>query len=311
MRNPDRVSSAVGKGHWLGVFVMMATLGGAAAWSASVPIASAIVASGEIVVSDQRKIVQSSEDGIVAEIHVRDGAHVKAGAPLVDLQQTDVEIERQRLESAIRALDRRLKLLREEYADVASLYERGYAAKPRYMTLKRQVVELEGERAEQTLRLAGLSERAARHVVRAPVAGVVIGLKTHTVGGVVKPGETLLELVPADARMMVEARIGPAERESVQPGQAVEVRLTSIDRKSTPTIAGAIAHVSADALRDERTGTSYFIARTALDARSLAAANVERLQPGMPVDMMINTGTQTPIGYLMKPLRDGLARTMR
>ncbi|MFN3869534.1 MAG: HlyD family efflux transporter periplasmic adaptor subunit, partial [Hyphomicrobiaceae bacterium] len=222
-----------------------------------------------------------------------------------------VEIERQRIETAIRALDRRLKLLREEYADVASLFERGFAAKPRYMTLKRQVVELEGEHAEQTLRLAGLAERAARHVVRAPVSGVVIGLKLHTVGGVVKPGDTLLEIVPADAPMIVEARIKPAERDSVRLGQTVEVRLTSLNRKSTPTITGEVAHLSADALRDDKTGTSYFIARTVLDARSLAAAGVGALQPGMPVDIMINTGTQTPLGYLVKPLQDGLARTMR
>ncbi len=155
----------------------------------------------------------------------------------------------------------------------------------------------------------GAAERRKRVAVTAPVSGRVVGLTVFTSGGVVRPGEPILDIVPADQPLIVEARVNTADIEKLFVGQSTRVRLSAFDQGEVPEATGRITDISADSLEDDRTGQPYYLAQIKLDeAQSEQVASLE-LVPGMPADLFVNTGERTALSYLAQPLRDRLART--
>ena len=170
---------------------------------------------------------------------------------------------------------------------------------------------------EVEVRLSDLREgmASARHVlsrtrVLAPVSGTVVNLRVFTRGGVVGPGEALMEIVPAGDRLVVEARVEPMDIDSVYRGLPAQVRLTAFSQITTPALSGEVARVSADRLVDERTGAPYYEARIALDAGQPGLADL-KLQPGMPAEVMIVTGERTALEYLLEPIVASFGRALR
>jgi HlyD family type I secretion membrane fusion protein len=158
--------------------------------------------------------------------------------------------------------------------------------------------------------------RAAADVLRrtdvvAPQAGKVVNLRYYTPGGVVKPGDAILDIVPQNDNPIVEAHVRPLDIEHVHPGLAAQVRLVAYNLRTTPTITGTVDYVSADTLTNEHTDQSYYVANVVLNAHDLARLDRVRLYPGMPVEVMIITGERTMLQYLLDPLRDSLARAFR
>lgn len=179
---------------------------------------------------------------------------------------------------------------------------------------RREAVE---ELREVETQLSALRERlsAARDVdartqVRAPVSGTVVGLRVFTRGGVVGPGEALMDIVPAEAGLVIAARVDPLDIDSVSPGLTAEIRLVAFSRLTMAPLAGEVMGVSADRLVEPRTGASYYEARVRLDPTSGVVAPGE-LHPGMPVEVMIVTGTRTPLSYLVRPLAATFRRALR
>ncbi len=150
------------------------------------------------------------------------------------------------------------------------------------------------------------NDRVRRTVVTAPVAGTVNKLLANTVGGVVRPGETLLELTPSDTALAVETRASPAERGALQVGQAAKVRVAAYDYTQFGTLAARVTEISADSLADER-GERYFRVALVVDAAS-ARRFGQSLSPGMTVTADAITGQRTILQYLLTPIR-GLAAT--
>ena len=179
---------------------------------------------------------------------------------------------------------------------------------------QREVVEalreVETRLAELRERLSAARDVDARTQLRAPVSGTVVGLRVFTRGGVVGPGEALMDIVPAEAGLVVAARVDPLDIDAVTPGLPAEVRLVAFSRLTTAPLAGEVVGVSADRLVEPRTGASYYEARVALDAESGVVAPGE-LHPGMPVEVLIVTGTRTPLSYLVGPITARLRRALR
>jgi len=150
------------------------------------------------------------------------------------------------------------------------------------------------------------SDRVQRTDIVAPVAGVVNKLLFNTVGGVVKPGDTLLELTPNDAALVVETRVSPAERGALQTGQAAIVKVAAYDYTAFGTLAGRVSEISADSLADER-GERHFRVAIAVDPDSLRAFG-QPVTPGMTITADAVTGQRTVLQYLLSPIR-GLAAT--
>ncbi|NDP60443.1 MAG: HlyD family type I secretion periplasmic adaptor subunit, partial [Oxalobacteraceae bacterium] len=164
--------------------------------------------------------------------------------------------------------------------------------------------KVELQRLEQDMKAE--DDRVNRTVVTAPVAGTVNKLLANTVGGVIRPGETLLELTPADGAVVIEARATPAERGPLQVGQRAVVRVAAFDYTVFGTLPARVTEISADSLTDER-GERYFRIGLLVDAAS--QRHFDRpLTPGSAVTADLVTGQRTVAQYLLSPLR-GLAST--
>lgn len=165
---------------------------------------------------------------------------------------------------------------------------------------------------EQTEERIAAIDKLTRTDIRAPVSGRVNGLAFHTIGGVIKPGDVVMEIVPDNESLIVEARADPASVDRIHAGQPARIRLAAFDQHSTPELSGTLLVVSPDRLVDPQTGAPYYALKVGIDANELARLRPEQtLVPGMPADLFVVTGARTPLSYLTKPLTDQMARAFR
>ncbi|SCW45649.1 HlyD family type I secretion periplasmic adaptor subunit [Ancylobacter rudongensis] len=165
---------------------------------------------------------------------------------------------------------------------------------------------------EQTEERIAAIDKLTRTDIRAPVSGRVNGLAFHTIGGVIKPGDVVMEIVPDNESLIVEARADPASVDRIHAGQPARIRLAAFDQHSTPELSGTLLVVSPDRLVDPQTGAPYYALKVGIDANELARLRPEQtLVPGMPADVFVVTGARTPLSYLTKPLTDQMARAFR
>ena len=155
-----------------------------------------------------------------------------------------------------------------------------------------------------------LSDKLRRVELRAPVSGTVNNLSAHTVGGVVRAAEPVLEIVPSGQLLAVEALVRPAEIDRLYRGQHATVRFSAFDAGTTPVLEGAVVHVSADLIEDRENRTSGYLVRVSIAESELARLQEKQLIPGMPVELFLKTGDRSPISYLLKPLTDQFARSL-
>ena len=182
--------------------------------------------------------------------------------------------------------------------------------------LQREVIkelgELQSEMFELREKIHAIEQKLARSEIRAPESGKVIKLAVHTLGGVVPPGSPILEIVPQNEKLLIEARVSPIDIDRVKVGQAAEVRLSVFKSKGLPRIGGKLVALSADALVDDTPNHNpYYLARVEVNEDSLKTLdnlNLELL-PGMPAEALINTGRRTFLQYLSDPIRDSFSRS--
>lgn len=401
-------------------------------WATTVPLRSAVVASGFIKVHSKRKAVQHLEGGIVKSILVRENDHVKAGQVIARLDTTQIEatlgsletklyadlamearlaaeqasaqsivfpdelqrnatrapariamqtqegefaarlaaidgerkqIDQQMLqsedtirgvESNTKGLEEQLALLREEIEDTSSLLAKGLARKPRVLALKRAAAEAEGQIARNAAsmsearakiaeledrrrqlgfnqnqdiakqlhatseeigdlrhRIAALRDQLVRSELRAPESGRIVGLNSRDLNAVLAPRETLLEIVPMEDRLVIEATLKPTDREEVYTGQAARVRVLALNIRRIPMLDGKVVAVAADALTDPKTGVASYMAEVELDPNAQTASYLSSLLPGMPVEIFVETGERTFAEYLLQPMALRIHRAFR
>ena len=157
-------------------------------------------------------------------------------------------------------------------------------------------------------RLIPAQDAIERLTVRAPVAGQVMGLRVHTVGGVVAPREPLLEIVPTERRLIVEARVLPMDVDDVVIGQEVDVRLSAFKQRNLPYSIGVVESLSDDVISDPQAQLAYYLARVVLNPDSVFLPPGKILVPGMPAESYIKTGKRTPFHYLMDSVEQTLSR---
>lgn len=150
-----------------------------------------------------------------------------------------------------------------------------------------------------------------RVVIRAPVDGIVNDLAVYTRGGVVKPGERILDIIPLSGEMTVEARVSPQDIDVVHDGLDARVRLTAYKARQVPPVNGKVTFVSGDQFTDERTGQGYFLARIKINAKELERLKDVSLSPGMPADVLIITGSRTFLAYMMDPITQSFQHSFR
>ena len=139
--------------------------------------------------------------------------------------------------------------------------------------------------------------------IKAPTSGQIVGLKVHTEGGVLSAGQHIMDIVPSNSNLIVEAKFSSIVLDKLKPGLKVDLHFSSLNRVETPLLEGEVRTVSADQLIDETTHQPYFVAEIVLTPKSMNDLNQHKLivRPGMPVDVIVITGERTMMNYLLKP----------
>lgn len=160
-------------------------------------------------------------------------------------------------------------------------------------------------------RRRALSERIDRLDIRAPVAGIVLGLQVTTPRAVLRAAEPVLYVIPQDRPLVITTRISPIQIDEVAVGQPADLVFSAFSARDTPHLSGRVTRVSADALTEPQTGATYYTAEVQLDIGEVARLGDRALLPGMPVEVFLQTGQRTPLAYLVKPFTDYFGRAFR
>ncbi len=405
---------------------------GLGGWASTAEISGALIAPGSLVVDSNVKKVQHPTGGVVGELFVRDGDHVKAGDMLIrldetvtranlaivtkgltelyarharlaaerdgddtvavpaeladsvdkpevkealsserrlfDLRRQDRLGQKQQLRERIAQLqqqvtgltaqedskDKQVALIEQELAGVRDLWQRNLVQLNRLTSLEREEAQLEGEHGQLIAQAAEAKGKMAeiqlqiiqvdqdlfsdvakelretdskigeyverkvtaedqlkRTDIRAPQDGIVFQSTANTVGGVVTAGDPMMLIVPESDNLLVEVKVDPKDIDQVQFGQAVVLRFSSFNARTTPEINGTVVRIAADTTTEQRTGQSYYLVRISMTADEIKRLGDVKLTPGMPVEAFIQTGERTMLSYLIKPLHDQLMRSFR
>ncbi len=160
-------------------------------------------------------------------------------------------------------------------------------------------------------RMVELRAQIARNEVRAPASGEVVGLTIFTQGGVIAPGQTLMEIVPRDASQVIVAQISPTDVDNLRVGLDTEVKFPGLRERNPPIIRGRVTRISADSFTVEQSGATYFRAEIVVPASELAkmGRGAETLRPGAPVEVVVLLRKRTALTYLLEPLTNNLWRS--
>lgn len=231
----------------------------------------------------------------------------------------DKFISKARILTLKRELAQTEALRSEHVADVAKAKQKMSELELRTLNLRVNRVQTAADDLEATTRkILDLQDRIKpsqdamqRQSVVAPVAGEVVNLRVHTLGGTIGPREPLLDIVPSNNLLIIEARVAPDDIDEVHTGMPADIRLTPFSQRSTPLFRGTVTYVSADRLVDEATHAPYYEAHITVDAESLKSAPHVQLYPGMPAEVFIRTRERTALEYLLEPLTNTLRRAAR
>jgi HlyD family secretion protein len=168
--------------------------------------------------------------------------------------------------------------------------------------------EAQDKEAELSEKNVAAQDQLQRIDIRAPTAGTVNQLSVHTIGGVVRPGDVILEIVPDSDELEIEARLPPNEIDQVRRAQTAFLRFSAFNQRTTPQVEGTVSYVSADLSRDAQTNTTYYTVRVTLPGDERRRLGAVKLVAGMPVEVFLQTGSRTMLTYLLKPISDQFHR---
>jgi len=409
-----------------GIAILAVFFGGFALWAFLAPLHAAVHAQGEVIFQSKRQAVQHLEGGIVKQILVKDGEQVKAGQPLVVLEDDQVkpivdmlegqaaaeaatlirlEAEKNDLPSVsfpkgipVTAAQTETKLfnakreaflsmiqvfktqieqtretikgaqeqqvskkkeivsLREQLTANQTLLKDGYVTKTMVLQLEQQVAAKEGELEQINANIAANRQRLAeieqrilsakteriqqavnemkvtgmkrleleervrpsrnmleRQIIRAPVAGKVVGLKVSTIGGVVAPREPLMEIAPVTDHLIIEAKVGVNDISDLKLGQEAEAQIAAFHSSSIPPVKSKVTYISDDRLTmpTAQGPMPYYAVYLEMDPASLKTLGSQnQLVPGMQAQVSIATRPRTAFDYFIGPLRDRMGKAL-
>lgn len=172
-------------------------------------------------------------------------------------------------------------------------------------------IRLELQAAREKYRAA--ADALARTDLRAPVAGQVVGLAIHTVGGVIQPAQKLMDIVPQDESLLLETRVPPHLIDRIQPGQMTDIRFNAFAHSPSLVVEGKLESISSDLIveNSEAGSVSYYLARISVTPAGRQTLGKRRMQPGMPAEVIVKTGERSLLTYLLYPLLKRIAASMK
>jgi HlyD family secretion protein/epimerase transport system membrane fusion protein len=168
--------------------------------------------------------------------------------------------------------------------------------------------EVEDRIAKLREELVIAAQKLSRTRITAPQAGIVHNLNIHTIGGTVQPGKPIMNIVPVQDKLIIEAEVSPRDVDIVGAGQDAKVRMTALQARTTPVLTGKVVRISPDRITNQEQDRSFYKARIEIPGEELKKLGGQKLQAGMPAEVLINTGERTVLDYILKPLTDAMAR---
>lgn len=294
-------------------------------WAALVPLDEGVPTQGQVIVETKRRPVQHLQGGTVKEVLVREGQIVKEGDLLIRLSDSTAKAEfenaRQtmanlRVQEASRRAE--LALVEKELAGVTELVKNQFMPVTRELELKRQVSQLRStieeivaQQKSTQERYTAAQETLAKTEIRSSGGGQVIGLKVQSPGAVINGGELLAEVVPQSERLILEAHIAPNLIDRIRAGDPVDVRFSAFSHSPQLVVGGTLTTISKDVLKDPTTQISYYLAQVALTPEGLKQLGGRQMQPGMPVEVVVKTGSRTLLTYIADPLIKRISMSLK
>ncbi len=269
----------------------------------------------------QRELIQQEMTALRAQIALVEDA--------LELHQKDLETNRDMLKKGFISPNRLAQIeamvvdyagkLEERRSELARAGQRLGDSNLKIQTIQNSYVQAASDQLKVAAARIGEIEQemrksvdaAARQVVTAPASGAVIELKVTSPGAVVRPGETIAEIVPADASLMIEGRIRPEELNHVYLEQRARIKFTAFKYRNTDMVIGKVTYISADRLIDPANNMPYFSVMILAEPDSLRSVGEFSLQAGMPAEIYLEGSSQTALQYLMEPITTTVRRAAR
>jgi len=186
-------------------------------------------------------------------------------------------------------------------------------SRDRLQQVESDLKDTQAKLSETLPKLIATREQLQHSQVRAPATGQVVGLTVFTIGGVVAPGQKLMDIVPDGKELIIQAQLKPSDADDAYTGQIAQVRFSSVHNRSLPLFTGRVRTVSADSFSDEKTGRSFFRAEIVVPASELnrvrSVLGNGELRPGLPVEAVLTVRKRTALQYLLEPLTSRLWRS--
>lgn len=316
----------------IGWLFLLIGFGGFLLWATFAPLDKGVSATGVVITDGQRKVVQPIANGVVDEILVKDGDQVKASQVLIrmnDLQavaQADgtrdqmqgIQAQIHGLELSISSQKEQLKYLKLQSEDLKTLAGEGYIPRSRYLEVERtkqqvagQLAENEGNLVRQRNQLSELEKKLPAFqfdldntTIKSPVDGQIINLSVFTKGQVVQAGAKLMEVVPDDRPLIVEARVPVVLIDKVHINLPIQMIFSALNQRTTPRIPGRVTMISSDRTADERTGEPYYKMQAQVTEAGMKLLKENTVRAGMPVEVFVVTGERSLMNYLLRPIFD-------
>ncbi|SED48988.1 HlyD family type I secretion periplasmic adaptor subunit [Rhodobacter sp. 24-YEA-8] len=276
----------------------------------------------------QKSILQSRDEQLVAQVAALE-AQGKSIERQLALNAEEMASKQALFDTGLATMPQLLELRRQETAlsgESGRLSALMSEVGDKRAEVALQLLSLEAARADELAsetdtaraKLATVSEQLNvssdildRTILTAPVSGKVVNSRFMSAGGVIRPAEPIMEIVPDQERLLIDARISVMDIDSVHSGMETVVHLTALASFRLPQIKGKVISVSGDRMTDPATGQAYFLARVEVSDESLALIGDSELVPGMPADVLLVTSTRTMAAYLFEPILATFRRSFR
>lgn len=222
-------------------------------------------------------------------------------------QLREVEREHARIQGSFERASGQLKAIDEQVREIDSRLAAQAAGLAQEISV--EMVKARAERLELADQLAAAVIAVGRVEIRAPAAGIIDKLRVNTVGSAIEPFSPIVEVVPDDAPILVEARVAPIEIDDIAIDQEAEIVFGGLARKDFDPLPARVIFISPDSHLDERTGARYFTVRLDVDRNALGA--MPRTGPGMVADAYFKKRDYTLVQYLLAPFTDSFSRAFR
>ncbi|MFM7620577.1 MAG: HlyD family efflux transporter periplasmic adaptor subunit [Alphaproteobacteria bacterium] len=295
-------------------------------WALLAPINSSIIASGEIVLTSNKKILSHLEGGVIDKVIVQEGQFVNEGEDLIVLNTVQVESKIIQISEAINAAEfqkiaskKRINSLQQELRIVNELLKDENTSLTRKIDIEKQLHESQGKLGEIMSNIVSLNNELKanqyileRSVIRAPTSGNVMNLKYQTVGGTITPASEIMFIVPKNDKLIAELKVKPQHIDLLKEGMKAKIQLSAYKTRLMPKLNGVILNVSADSFKNEMTSEIYFKARVEIPETELQKLKEDiKLIPGMPIDGFLITGSRTLFQYLFTPISESAYKAFR